>query len=818
VSNCLAADNFVVPAGKTLTINTIQLWGFYEGDASAYMDNFTIVFYADWDGLLGDTFPAILPATTTREATGAFLFGSVPEYLITLTLSEPKILTTGTYWISIYNNGGDQAANGIFTWELTSNADSGGLSRSTIAEFDSVNGWQANTGYSYLALRLIGSLVTPPVTHTISGYLFHDANGNGIFDPEGMDPDQYNSSGMVELDQHCDGQDFDDYDAWVYTGEDGSFTFSGLPEGETFCAAPHLSLGYEMTTAPVRFDALAADQTGLMIGMRHMQFVLDRPIPDYEMGVPLVNQSFTITGGQAPYTIQPGEIGLPPGMTWSFDDNNILTLSGTPGLIGDFFFSAWFTDANGVEDELQTFILVRTDADMMLESSANPSAPGQEVTFTFTANRPDLTWSEYLSPTGTVTFSADGAAIAESCTNIPIYFEWIETDPVTGDGYDVYRNTATCTATLPDGSHEISAVFDNHEADGTFDYTSPYHDATVTLTQTVQLAIAAPVVTYTQLLPEPSLAGYPMTRPYIYFTGQAGYGNYSCTVDYGDGTVLTGRVEDRGGTVPTYICDGYIDVYHEFYTYANPGDYTLKFTIHDTYGNETIHEATHTVVADQDPGYITWTPSPAVVNQPVTFTTTQTADFYGWILVSGPEIPMPMAFGTEPTATFQPTSTGTYKVELYLGYLSAGTMTMVADGAEVVVAEPIQADLSVTKTDSKDPVKPGAQLVYTLTVSNLGPNTAESVVLSDKLDPNTTYVSTSVPKGWKCSYAKNSATATCTTSSLASGSSATIKITVTVNKTARVGKELVNNATVSSMIYDPIMTNNTVVQKTMVAK
>jgi hypothetical protein len=45
-----------------------------------------------------------------------------------------------------------------------------------------------------------------------------------------------------------------------------------------------------------------------------------------------------------------------------------------------------------------------------------------------------------------------------------------------------------------------------------------------------------------------------------------------------------------------------------------------------------------------------------------------------------------------------------------------------------------------------------------------------------------------------------------------------IKITVTVNRAARVGKELVNNAQASSVTSDSVLTNNMVVQKTMVAK
>ena len=130
----------------------------------------------------------------------------------------------------------------------------------------------------------------------------------------------------------------------------------------------------------------------------------------------------------------------------------------------------------------------------------------------------------------------------------------------------------------------------------------------------------------------------------------------------------------------------------------------------------------------------------------------------------------------------------------------------------------VSADLSISKADSKDPVKPGSKLLYTLTVNNLGADLAESVIVTDKLDVNTTYLSVSAPRGWKCSYIKNSGTVTCTSDSLANGSTAIIKITVLVNKTAKVGKELVNNAFVSSVTFDPDLTNNAVVQKTMVVK
>jgi uncharacterized repeat protein (TIGR01451 family) len=135
------------------------------------------------------------------------------------------------------------------------------------------------------------------------------------------------------------------------------------------------------------------------------------------------------------------------------------------------------------------------------------------------------------------------------------------------------------------------------------------------------------------------------------------------------------------------------------------------------------------------------------------------------------------------------------------------------------VQEPVasaSADLAIRQSDSKDPIKAGAKLDYTLIVSNAGPDAAENIVLLDVLDRNTTYVSTKAPRGWTCTYANSQVT--CTSASLASGGSATIKITVTVNSAAKVGKELVNNVTVSSDTFDPNLLDNSVVEKTMVTK
>src|SRR5215218_2953416 len=59
-----------------------------------------------------------------------------------------------------------------------------------------------------------------------------------------------------------------------------------------------------------------------------------------------------------------------------------------------------------------------------------------------------------------------------------------------------------------------------------------------------------------------------------------------------------------------------------------------------------------------------------------------------------------------------------------------------------------QADLAVTKTDILDPVVAGANLTYTITVTNAGPNNAQSVQLTDPVPASTTFVSFTAPPGW----------------------------------------------------------------------
>jgi len=120
-----------------------------------------------------------------------------------------------------------------------------------------------------------------------------------------------------------------------------------------------------------------------------------------------------------------------------------------------------------------------------------------------------------------------------------------------------------------------------------------------------------------------------------------------------------------------------------------------------------------------------------------------------------------------------------------------------------------EADISVTKTDSPDPVTTGNTLTYTVTVTNNGPSDATDVTLTDTLQAGVTFVSTSSTQG-TCSEA--SGTVTCNIGGMAKASVVTVTIKVTPNS----GGTITNTATVSSSTTDSNNSNNTASEDTTV--
>jgi uncharacterized repeat protein (TIGR01451 family) len=104
-----------------------------------------------------------------------------------------------------------------------------------------------------------------------------------------------------------------------------------------------------------------------------------------------------------------------------------------------------------------------------------------------------------------------------------------------------------------------------------------------------------------------------------------------------------------------------------------------------------------------------------------------------------------------------------------------------------------KADLAVIKTDSPDPAKSGGTLRYTIVVTNNGPASATGVTMTDQLPKQAGYGSVTTTRG-TCTAKTAKRLVTCNLGSMASGTSATIVITV---KPTNPGT-LTNTATVTA--------------------
>lgn len=118
----------------------------------------------------------------------------------------------------------------------------------------------------------------------------------------------------------------------------------------------------------------------------------------------------------------------------------------------------------------------------------------------------------------------------------------------------------------------------------------------------------------------------------------------------------------------------------------------------------------------------------------------------------------------------------------------------------------LSADLSIEKSDNPDPVNPGNQLTYSITVNNAGPTAAQNVVVTDTLPAGVTFVSTT-----GCAE-DPTGVPTCSLGTILAGGFTSYTITVTVNL-ATFGT-LTNTASVTSDTPDPNPSNNTVTEDT----
>ncbi len=378
-----------------------------------------------------------------------------------------------------------------------------------------------------------------------------------------------------------------------------------------------------------------------------------------------------------------------------------------------------------------------------LESSSNPSDYGDNVTFTATVKETD---SGDAVTSGTVTFK-DGATTLGS-------------DTLDGSG-----QATLSTSDLTAGTHPIQAVYG-----GTADFAG---SESMVLDQVVNEADTT--TTITSHHPDSSVVGE-LVKVDFTVTGSTPTGNVTVTVS-GDTTSCTGSVAAGTCTlIPTT---------------AGAKTLTATYDGDDNFNGSSDTEG-HTVNKAATTTTVTSSPNPSVLGQNVTITADVTAD--------SPSTATP----DEGTVDFSYNGTSLGSDSLANGSASVTTSSLPV-GAHTITADyygganfndssdysthtvsETPADLSVTKTDSPDPVNVGDNLTYVINVTN---NESESVdvTLTDTLPDEVTF--DSAPG---CTH--SAGTVTCDLSLAANGGSASVTIVVTVPTTTPAGTVLSNTA------------------------
>ena len=120
------------------------------------------------------------------------------------------------------------------------------------------------------------------------------------------------------------------------------------------------------------------------------------------------------------------------------------------------------------------------------------------------------------------------------------------------------------------------------------------------------------------------------------------------------------------------------------------------------------------------------------------------------------------------------------------------------------------ADLSISKSSNIGTAYPGQYLIYTLNITNNGPDAASNVVVYDTLPAEVTFSSANPSQN-----GKSGPTYWWNIGSLAVGQYKLITINVIINNVPK-GTIIINNANVTSSTYDPITGNNCAIKQIIV--
>ncbi len=421
----------------------------------------------------------------------------------------------------------------------------------------------------------------------------------------------------------------------------------------------------------------------------------------------------------------------------------------------------------------QTYTITVGGSTTTVTTTPNPSIFGQTVTMTATVTVASGT------PTGQVTFQAGSTTLG--------------TAPLNPSGVATFS-----TAGLAAGTHTITAVYSGD---------SNYAGSNGTTSHTVNKANTTTMITSD--LPDPSVVGQPVVVNFTVIANPPGGGTPTGNVTVSDGAAsCTGSV--AAGTCTL--------------TPTTAGAKTLTATYAgDSNFNGSSDTEPHQVNPANTTTTVTSSPNPSLVGQTVTINATVTANPPGGGTPTGT---VTFKDGATPIAGCSGVPLSGGSASCSTAALTVGTHTLNVDysgdsnfnpssGSTTHTVGDTPADLSVTKTDSPDPVLAGDNVTYLIVVSNTGPG--QNVNLTDTLPPEATFVSIT-PGGWTCSTVPpvgSSGTIQC---SQALGANGMSQLTVVVNVplTTPAGTILRNTVQVNGTRPDPDLSNNTAIQETTV--
>ena len=511
---------------------------------------------------------------------------------------------------------------------------------------------------------------------------------------------------------------------------------------------------------------------------------------------------------------------------------------------------SWTNDT----DEEKTTVAPSADLSVTQTDTPDPALLGQDITYTVTVKN--------NGPSG-----ATGVVLTD---DIPASTSFVSTTPSQGTEctHDAGKTTcalgsltkdATATVTIvvtPSATGEVknTAAVDGNEADpvSTNDVddetttVNPSSDLEVTTTDSPDPARLGQDVTYTVTVKNngPSDAtgvvltdDIPASSTFVSATPSQGS---DCTHDAGEVTCALGSLaKDATATISIVV------------TPTSTGDITNTASVDGTEAdavstNDSDDEKT-TVNPSADLEIdMTDSPDPALVGQNVTYTLTVTNK--GPSTTTGVEVThqltnsVDFVSATPSQGTCTPAAGDGFSTKCELGNLAkdatatitiVGTPTetgtvsstaTVANGGlegpdptpsnntvEETTTVNASADLSVTTTDTPDPVLLGQDVTYTVTVKNNGPSDATGIVLTDDFPASTTTVSATPSQGSLCT--QEAGEISCALGDLAKDATATVTIVVRPTSSG----EITNTASVDGNEADPVSTNDSSDEKTIVS-